>query len=477
MELGEESLSSNQGENVDIEVEDDDDDHDDWDELGDDYPTNIGNDDTMIINEIDELQDMVYARNDLSVAPGEGETPLPMTLDEHCEDLAYPTLNAGEKPKEHIVSMSFKDKCKLQLMHEDFFFRTHPTYPFSIFRKAEMILHKNNININMKKGKKVDGASVTAKDVLGNDFQNILKHDGGYKVLASNRCSPAYWQKVKGELFAMVRQLGMPTWFLTFTACETWWPELIRSLQRDLDGKILSEEEVYNMSWEKKVELIRGNAVLCARHFNHRFEAFLKTVLKEKLHYEANLDDYFFRIEFQQRGSPHVHMIMWKHDAPKYGIQSNEEISEYIDKYVKCSISSDDKENVPFHLRCQIHKHTECCKKKGRKKCRFRFPRHPMDRTRIIEPLDWTVYIKKRFPDVDEVQQKEIESQFKKENKERKAKIVKFLNDMDQNDPTFFSMSFETFLNTLDMDIDKYCLAIASFLKRSEIFMKRELKD
>ena len=41
----------------------------------------------------------------------------------------------------------------------------------------------------------------------------------------------------------------------------------------------------------------------------------------------------------------------------------------------------------------------------------------------------------------------------------------------------FFSMSFEAFLNTLDMDIDKYCLAIASFLKRSEIFMKRDLKD
>ena len=76
---------------------------------------------------------MVYARNDLSVAPGEGETPLPMTLDEHCEDLAYPTLNAGEKPKEHILPMSFKDKCKLQLMHADNRYRTHPTYPFSIF--------------------------------------------------------------------------------------------------------------------------------------------------------------------------------------------------------------------------------------------------------------------------------------------------------------------------------------------------------
>ena len=173
--------------------------------------------------------------------------------------------------------MSFKDKCKVQLMHADNRYRMHPNYLFSIYRKAETLLHKQNIQINMKKGKKIDGASVTAKDVLSNDFQNILKYDGGYKVLDSNRCSPAFWAKVKGELFAMVRQLGMPTWFLTFSAAETWWPELIRSLQKDLDGTILTDDQIHEMPWIEKVKLIRSNAVLCARHFNHRFEAFLKS--------------------------------------------------------------------------------------------------------------------------------------------------------------------------------------------------------
>ena len=33
---------------------DDDDDDDDWDEIGDDLPSNIGNSDTMIINDEDE---------------------------------------------------------------------------------------------------------------------------------------------------------------------------------------------------------------------------------------------------------------------------------------------------------------------------------------------------------------------------------------------------------------------------------------
>ena len=114
---------------------------------------------------------------------------------------------------------------------------------------------------------------------------------------------------------------------------------------------------------------------------------------------------------------------------------------------MKCSISSDDKENVPFHLHCQIHKHTECCKKRRRKECRFKFPRYPMDKTRIIEPHDWALYVKKNFSHLDEVKQKEVVLQFKKENGERKGRILKFLNEMDLNDPTYFSMSFETFLN------------------------------
>ena len=251
------------------------------------------------------------------------------------------------------------------MMHKDSRYRNHPTYPFTVYRKSETQLHKNNIQINLKKGKKLNGQAVTAKDVLGKDFQNIMQHDGGYKVLASDRSSPAYWQKVKEQLFGIVRQLGVPTLFLTFSACETWWPELIRSLKINLDGTTLSDEEIYTMSWNDKVELIRMNPVLCARHFDHRFSIFLKTVLKEKLDYDDESDDYFFRIEFQQRGSPHVHMIVWKKNAPKYGIDSNKVISQFIDKYVTCSISANCKDNVPFHVRVQIHKHTECCKQKG----------------------------------------------------------------------------------------------------------------
>lgn len=29
--------------------------------------------------------------------------------------------------------------------------------------------------------------------------------------------------------------------------------------------------------------------------------------------------DWFYRVEYQQRGSPHIHMLIWLEDAPVYG--------------------------------------------------------------------------------------------------------------------------------------------------------------
>ena len=56
------------------------------------------------------------------------------------------------------------------MMHNDSRFRKHPTYPFAVYRKAETQLHKNNIQIHMKKGQKMNGEKVMAKDILGNDI-------------------------------------------------------------------------------------------------------------------------------------------------------------------------------------------------------------------------------------------------------------------------------------------------------------------
>ena len=48
--------------------------------------------------------------------------------------------------------------------------------------------------------------------------------------------------------------------------------------------------------------------------------------------------DYSIRIEFQARGSPHAHCVIWVKDAPKYGVGSDVEVCEFIGQYITCAI-------------------------------------------------------------------------------------------------------------------------------------------
>lgn len=49
---------------------------------------------------------------------------------------------------------------------------------------------------------------------------------------------------------------------------------------------------------------------------------------------------HYFRIEFDHRGSPHVHMLLWLKDAPIFSSTDNESlknITSLIDILITCS--------------------------------------------------------------------------------------------------------------------------------------------
>ena len=53
----------------------------------------------------------------------------------------------------------------------------------------------------------------------------------------------------------------------------------------------------------------------------------------------GKLEYYFYRVEFQHRGSPHIHGLAWIKHAPKFDVQSDEEVCAYIDKIIACTSS------------------------------------------------------------------------------------------------------------------------------------------
>jgi hypothetical protein len=50
------------------------------------------------------------------------------------------------------------------------------------------------------------------------------------------------------------------------------------------------------------------------------------------------LIDYFYRVEFQQRGYPHTHCLCWIQDAPKFEENNDIDVIHFIDKYITCEI-------------------------------------------------------------------------------------------------------------------------------------------
>lgn len=163
--------------------------------------------------------------------------------------------------------------------------------------------------------------------------------------------------------------------------------------------------------------------------------------------------DYFYRVEFQQRGSPHIHGLFWVKGAPQYERSCNEDIVKFVDKYITCfkPNSSNEMEDL---INLQTHRHAKTCKKARQKICRFNFPLPPMPRTMILTPLDKL--------DFDEEKQKKI--------KENGDKIKEILDSMKYGE----NISFEEFLNKVQLTEKSYILAIRDSLKRDTLFLQRK---
>jgi hypothetical protein len=92
-------------------------------------------------------------------------------------------------------------------------------------------------------------------------------------------------------------------------------------------------------------------------------------------------------MEFQQRGSPHAHILLWIDDDPK------EEVSEEMPTTVASidALCCVDGERIE-RAQNQTHRHTSTCYKRAKdeenKTCRFGALFWPMERTMIRDNKD-----------------------------------------------------------------------------------------
>ena len=51
----------------------------------------------------------------------------------------------------------------------------------------------------------------------------------------------------------------------------------------------------------------------------------------------GSISNWVYRAEYQQRGSRHIHILIWITDAPIFGTVDDEKVVSYFDKVITCS--------------------------------------------------------------------------------------------------------------------------------------------
>ena len=218
----------------------------------------------------------------------------------------------------------------------------------------------------------VENKNITRANIQDPEFLQE-KVDKNLTFLKSIPNSCQYWAHRKRDLFAMIRQIGKPTAFLTISANEVRWPKLISILHRLND--YYKDVNVEDLTSSMRSTLVNEDPVTCCIYFNRLVDVIMR-ILKSKYYHnpfvQYRVVDYFLRIQFQHRGSPQAHIILWLDNDPE------EDVSEDIPKTFRmvtglCSVDRNDLTSDEQYER-QVHKHTFTCIKRGEKKCRFNIP-------------------------------------------------------------------------------------------------------
>ena len=374
----------------------------------------VGNVDTLVDDE--NLESKYDA---ITFAPGEGQHPLSLYHDVDAEYLCFPTIFCGERrpsKEERTVPVYYSDIVKWELRSVDR--RAAQSVPNIFFKhkKLQMKQISDKVNLAVRRCKGNE-KKITAAEARNSEYlDKLVNLDEGYYIFRQLRNSPAYLQSRKKDIFAMIRQLSLPTWFMSLSAADTRWTDLLKMLAKLNNGVSYTDKDIEELTWQEKTKLVQKDPVTCSRYFDHRVQEFLNIILKSNCEPIGKLRDFFYRVEFQQRGSPHIHMLVWIDNAPSLEKNSEEEIVQFVDKYLTCSVNDTETAHL---VELQTHKHSRTCRKKGKAICRFGFPLPPLPQTRLLYPLEEEVdQFKKKYSELQRAMN---------ENKDNDVSFAEFL--------------------------------------------------
>ena len=200
-----------------------------------------------------------------------------------------------------------------------------------------------------------------------------------------------YHQDTKKKLMATLRQKGAPTLFTTLSCAEFDWNELVHRTYETVTKTKVDKEFIEGKDPSWKNNLISQNVVQSTLHFAKRTDKIMSLLSTGGIFNHENVTyyaaSYFYRVEFQARGAPHIHCLLWLEgengEKPPSMNDTNDEqqnvrLSSFggslisgSSKDIHCkehqkqeSLCQDCQDLKALVEKYQTHRHTFTCKKK-----------------------------------------------------------------------------------------------------------------
>ena len=212
--------------------------------------------------------------------------------------------------------MGFAMYVKHRIMSFDPKFRINSTYLFFLLLVKELVQLKRCKQTYMRQATKVPNLT---KDTIKNiKHQDLSRYNRSFEVFKTMRGTSMYYEEAKKNVMAILRQNGSPTLFLTLSCAEYSWNSLLKEIFETVKNRETTEEEIENLSFQENNKLISENVVQSTLHFQKRIEKELNLMTHNKFlsnELDFGVSSYYYRVEFQQRGAPHIHCLLWLEDS------------------------------------------------------------------------------------------------------------------------------------------------------------------
>ena len=191
--------------------------------------------------------------------------PLNSFYSKHLDSMSFVKLypyGTHDFEDDRFAPITILDYCQTLILGTDKRFRT-PEFIFNALSRVEtykltqMCAVVGNLN--------AEGSAEHSLD----DLTNL------HLVFKGMRGSPSYWKNYSGDLIAMIKQLGIPTFFLTISYDDLNSIDAVNALWKAKHGEAASIDPK-TLSYEERKKLLDENPVAAARHFNHRLRTFLR---------------------------------------------------------------------------------------------------------------------------------------------------------------------------------------------------------